>query len=203
MAVLTVSRQFGAGGKTLAEKVAKKLEYSIATEEIVEHLAESAKVSPEKLSSFETEQNFLARPESGIMTPKRFIEHLRDPNRKYMEGALYVKLLGKILPKIAEKDKTIIVGRGAQFILKGVPRVYHVLLLAPEEFRIRFMVDAYDLTIPEARKLIHRQEKRRAALMRLFYHEDYNQPWHYDMTLNMAKLQMDRAVELVCDLLEP
>jgi hypothetical protein len=39
--------------------------------------------------------------------------------------------------------------------------------------------------------------------MKLFHHEDYDQPWHYDLVLNMSKLTMDRAVDLVCDLLAP
>ena len=202
MAVLTISRQFGAGGKTLAEKVAERLGYTIATEEIIEQLAESAKVSPENLPSFEAEQDFLGRPASGVLSPRRFLDHILDPHRNFMEGSLYVKLLHELIPRIAKKDNTIIVGRGAQFILKGAFDVHHVLLVAPEDFRVRFMVDAYDLTLPEARKIVSRQEKRRTALMRLFHQTDYDQPWHYDLVLNMAKLDMSTAVDFVCALIE-
>jgi cytidylate kinase len=120
-----------------------------------------------------------------------------------MDGKLYVKLLGEIVPKLAEKGNTIIVGRGAQFILKGAPDIHHVLLVAEEEDRIRFMIDHYDLNLPDARRIVQRQEKRRNSLMKLFHHEDYDQPWHYDLVLNMSKLTMDRAVDLVCDLLAP
>lgn len=202
MAVLTVSRQFGAGGKTLAEKVAERLGYTIATEQIIEQLAESAEVSPENLPSFEGEQDFLVRPASGVLSPRRFLDHILDPHRNFMEGSLYVKLLYEIIPKIAKTNNTIIVGRGAQFILQGVYNVHHVLLVAPEDFRVRFMVDAYDLTLPEARKIVSRQEKRRTALMRLFNKTDYDQPWHYDIVLNMAKLDMGTAVDFVCALVE-
>jgi cytidylate kinase len=203
MAVLTLSRQFGAGGKTLAERVAERVGYTIATEAIVEQLAESAKVSPEGLPNFEAEHNGPAKPGLGVLSPGRFVDRILDPHRNFMDGKLYVKLLGEIVPKLAEKGNTIIVGRGAQFILKGAPDIHHVLLVAEEEDRIRFMIDHYDLNLPDARRIVQRQEKRRNSLMKLFHHEDYDQPWHYDLVLNMSKLTMDRAVDLVCDLLAP
>jgi cytidylate kinase len=203
MAVLTLSRQFGAGGKTLAERVAERLGYTIATEAIVEHLAESAKVSPEGLPNFEAERDATAKPGTGPLSPGRFIDRILDPHRKFMDGKLYVKLLGEIIPKLAENGNTIIVGRGAQFILKGAPNTHHVLLVAEEEDRIRFMIDHYDLAMPEARSIVQHQEKRRSGLMKLFHHEDYDQPWHYDLVLNTSKLSMDQAVDLVCALVVP
>jgi cytidylate kinase len=203
MAVLTISRQFGAGGKTLADQVAQRLGYTIATEAIVEHLAEKAKVSPDGLPRFEAEQNGAMKPKTGILAPERFIDRVLDPHRNFMDGQLYVKLLGEIIPKLAEKGNTVIVGRGAQFILKGVEGTHHVLLVANEEDRIRFMIDHYDLPHPEARRIVQRQEKRRVSLMRLFHHQDYDQPWHYDLVLNMSKLAMKLAVDLVCDLVVP
>ncbi len=203
MAVLTLSRQFGAGGKTLAERVAKRLGYSIATEAIVEHIAETAKVSAEGLPHFEAEREGPVAPGTGILAPGRFIDWVLDPHRNFMDGKLYVDLLKEIVPKLAEQGNTIIVGRGAQFILKGFDDTHHILMVAAEEDRIRFMIDTYDLPLPEARRIVQRQEKRRNGLMKLFHHEDYDQPWHYDLALNMSKLSMDTAVDLVCELAVP
>ena len=203
MAVLTVSRQFGAGGKTLADRVAERLGYTLATEAIVEHLAEAAKVSTEGLSHFEGEHAGPVKPGTGVLAPGRFIDRILDPHRSFMEGKLYVKLLKEIIPKLAKEGNTIILGRGAQFILKSTPETHHILLVAQQEDRIRFMVDHYDLTLPEARRIVNRQEKRRIGLMRLFHHEDYDQPWHYDLVLNMSKVSMDLAVDMVCDLVVP
>jgi cytidylate kinase len=203
MAVLTVSRQFGAGGKTLADRVAARLGYTLATEAIIEHLAESAKVSPEGLSHFEAEHSGPVKPGTGLLAPGRFIDHILDPHRNFMEGKLYVQLLEEIIPKLAEEGNTVILGRGAQFILKGTADTHHILLVAQQEDRVRFMVDHYNLTLPEANRIVTRQEKRRIGLMRLFHHEDYDQPWHYDLVLNMSKLSMDLAVDMVCDLVVP
>jgi len=200
MAVLTVSRQFGAGGKTLADRVARRLGYTVASEAIIEQLAESARISPKGITDLDTEQGWSSRPASGILAAGRFVERLLHPQRNFMDGQAYVELLHEIVPKIAEGGNTVIVGRGAQFILRDFPETYHVLLVAKETDRIRFMIDHYDLLLPESRRIIRRQARRRQRLMQLFYQDDYDRPWNYDLVLNTSKLRLETAVDMVCGL---
>jgi cytidylate kinase len=120
-----------------------------------------------------------------------------------MDGQLYVTLLGRIIPAIADRNDCIIVGRGAQFILKDRRDSYHVLLVADMSDRIGFMQRTYQLSWEDARRAIVKQEKRRRKLMKLFQAQDYDLPWHYDMVLNMSKLTMESAAELICRLPEP
>ena len=91
----------------------------------------------------------------------------------------------------------IILGRGAQFILNDYQDTTHVLLVAEEKDRIKFIQDHYDLAYDQAREAVIKQGKRRLKLMKLFHSEDYDLPVHYDLVLNMSKMEMDRAVELV------
>jgi cytidylate kinase len=200
MAVLTVSRQFGAGGKTLADRIAQRLGYTVASEAIIEQLAESARISPQGISDLDTEQGWTSPPAAGILAAGRFIERLLHPQRKFMDGQVYLQLLREIVPKLAEAGDTVIVGRGAQFILRGYPDTYHVLLLAGKQDRMRFMVDHYDLLLPQAKRIVRRQDKRRLRLMQLFSEEDFDRPWNYDLVLNMSRLTMEAAVAMVCGL---
>ncbi len=202
MAVLTVSRQFGAGAKTLADRVARRLGYTVASEAIIEHLAESARISPEGITALDAEQGWTSPPASGILAAGRFLERLLRPQRDFMDGQVYVQLLREIVPKIAEGGDTVIVGRGAQFILRGFPGTYHVLLVAKEQDRIRFMVDQYDLLMPQARRIVRRQCRRRQRLMQLFSQDDFDRPWNYDLVLNMSKLTLESATDMVCSLVE-
>ena len=198
MAVLTVSRQFGAGGKTLADRIAQRLGYTVATEAIIEQLAESARISPKGISDLDTEQGWSCPPASGIMAAGRFIERLLHPQRNFMDGQVYLQLLREIVPKIAERGNTVIVGRGAQFILRGFPDTYHILLVAKMPDRIRFMIDHYNLLLPEAKRIVRRQDRRRQRLMQLLYQDDFDRPWNYDLVLNMSKLTMQSAAAMVC-----
>ncbi len=203
MAVITISRQFGAGGKTLAQNVADRLGYKIAHEEIIEKVAEKAKVSADSLRSFEAEARGLLQRATSLLTPNRFIDHVLDPRRNYMDGDLYIDLLRKIIPEIADEGNIVILGRGSQFILMGRPDTVHVLLVANQEDRIRFMREQYDLTESLARDAVRKQGRRREQLMRLFGHGDYDQPIYYDLVINLSKVSIDGAVELVCESVSP
>ncbi len=200
MSVITISRQFGAGGKTLAQKVADKLNYKIAHEEIIEKLAEQAKVSSDVVSAFENEGRGLLKRASYFLTRQRFIDHVMDENRNYMDGEIYIDMLNKIVPEVADEGNMIMLGRGAQFILKGRPDTFHVLLVAERNDRIRFMQEQYGLSPEKAREAVDRQGKRREALMRLFNRGDYDDATHYSMVINQSKMDLDMAAELVSEM---
>ena len=198
MPVITISRQFGAGGKTLTDQLAARLGYGVANEEIIDKLAQSSKLSTDSIRSFEGEEDgeFQVTPSTG------FIRRIFDPSKNFMDEQQYVKLLNRLIPQIADKGNIIILGRGAQFILQDRKDVVHILLLAAEVDRVKFMQAHYDLTPDEARQAVIKQGKRRLKLMKLFNSADYDQPVHYDLVVNMSKLNIDRTVDLICTLIE-
>ncbi|MFZ2041199.1 MAG: cytidylate kinase-like family protein [Desulfobacterales bacterium] len=201
MSVITISRQFGAGGITLGQQLAKKLGYGFIYEEIIEKVAEKAAVSKDWVKSLDkdgggTLSNFMAG-----FVPSRLIDHIFDTQRQYMDEKTYIKLLYQIVPQIAQRDNLVIIGRGAQFILKDYPNTHHVLLIADLAHRINFMMRRYQLSEDAARKAVTKEDVRRRKLLRLFKAVDYDRPEHYDLVLNMGKINIDLAQELVCDLL--
>ncbi len=201
MAVITISRQFGAGGITLGQQLAKKLGYGFIYEEIIEKVAEKEAVSKDWVKSLDkdgggTLSNFMAG-----FVPSRLIDHIFDTQRQYMDEKTYIKLLYQIVPQIAQRDNIVIIGRGAQFILKDYPDTHHVLLIADLAHRINFMMRRYQLTEDAARKAVTKEDLRRRKLLRLFQVADHDRPDHYDLVLNMGKINIDLAQELVCDLL--
>jgi len=202
MAVITISRQFGAGGKTLALKLAETLNYEIAHEQIIEQLAEKAKLSAEGVRAFEVEEEIGSSP-SRVSAASRggFLDRIFDTGRKYMDGQTYLKLLQEIMPKVADGDNIIILGRGAQFILKDHPNTYHLLLVAEYEDRVKFMQQQYEISDQEARQAVAKQGKRRMKLMKLFHSDDYDQPVHYNLVINRSKVSIDQALEIVTELL--
>ena len=202
MAVITISRQYGAGARTIGEKVAKKLKYSFYDNELIQMVAEKARVSEKTVKSFEKEkhgkfQDFI----SGIM-PKRLVDFIRFGKNEMIEEVIYVDHLKNIIRKIAEEDKAVIIGRASQYILKGYENVYHVLVVAERNDRVKFMEENYDLTPFQADQAVTWDDKRRANLYRKFGKTDYELPYHYQLVLNMSKLNVAKAVELICELVK-
>ena len=200
MSVITISRQFGAGGKTLGEMISKQLDYTFVDDEIIQLVAKKAKVSTNWVESIEKEAGGkLLKFMSGVVR-KSFIDRILNNERGYIDEEIYVDLLHKIITQIAEESNAVILGRGGQYILRDREDVFHILLIAEKADRIRFMETHYDLSPSQALQSINREDKRRMNLYRKFGKENYDQPDLYHLVLNMSKLEMDLACDLVCDL---
>ncbi len=200
MPVITISRQFGAGGITLGELVAKKLGYAFYHDEIIEMIAERAKVSEEGVAAIENDyggrlMNFI----SGI-APKSLVETIFDTSKEYMEKDEYINLLSKIMKKIAAEGDAVVVGRGGPHFLQDEENVFHVLIVAEHKDRVKFMREHYDLSPDKAIEAVKKEGNRRKILFRILGVENYDQPDIYHLVLNMSKVDLQLACELICEL---
>ena len=204
MSIITIARQFGAGGKTLGTMVADRLGYTLVDEEVVELIAKEANISPEWVDSVAREtgsEKFVKRMLFKLGPfRKGYVDRAIETDSEYFDGNLYISLLHKILPRIASQDNVIIIGRGGQYILADYPNAYHFLLVADAEYRIKFMMDHYHLDRKQAQVVVNKQSKRRLHLYRYFARTDYDQPSHYHLVFNMRKVSMESAVQAVCKL---
>lgn len=195
MAVITISRQFGAGGRTVGEAIAEKLGYTLIDEDIIEMVAQKANVSPNWVKSIEKEAGgTLLRYISGLRPFKKsYVERLAEHKKGYIDGHIYVDLLHQAIPQIADEGNCVIIGRGGQYILRDREDAYHLLLVADLEYRVKFMEAHYSLSPRQAALIVDKQGKRRKTLFRYFGKEDYDQPYLYHMVLNMSKLSVEKA----------
>lgn len=199
MPVVTVSRQFGAGGRTLGKIVADQLGYSYVDEEIIQMVAARARVSANWVESIEKEAGARLLKYMTRLVPKSFIDMVLD-DRGYIDEEIYVDLLHQIINQLADEGNVVIIGRGSQYILRDRKDTYHILLIADFVDRIKFMEIHYHLSPREASLVVTRQEKRRVNLYRIFGKEDYDQPHLYHMVLNTSKQSPESAAGLVCKL---
>ena len=197
MAVLTLSRQFGAGGFTLGNKLAEILSYNFVDEAVIQLVAEKARVSSDWVRSIEKEAGGKLLKVINALISKSFVDRILADQRGYIDENVYVDTLTEVITKIAEEDNTLILGRGGQYILKGRPNVFHVLLIADLDHRIEFVEKKYQLTRSQATQTVNSEDKKRINLYRKFNKTDYDRPTHYHLTLNMSKLELDKAVALV------
>jgi len=203
MAVITISRQFGAGGRTLGRLVAEKLDYAFVDEEIIQMVAKRAKVSTNWVESIEKEAGGRLLKYITRFVPKSFIDLILDDHRGYIDEEIYVDLLHQIINRLADEGNTVIIGRGSQYILREREDAFHILLVAQQEDRVKFMEENYDLSPKEAALVVSRQDKRRTNLYRKFGKEDYDQPNLYHLVINSSKQDLNMATELVCKLITP
>lgn len=200
MAVITISRQFGAGGITLGKMVAEKLGYTFVDNEIIQMVATDAKVSTTWVESLEKEAGGTLQRLITNLVSKSLVERILSGERGYLDEEIYVDTLRKIITKLAEADNVVIIGRGGQYILKDDPKTIHLLLIGDLEHRVQFMENHYDLTNKQATQAVTLDDRRRVNLYRKFGKEDYDNPDLYHLVLNMSRVELNKARDLVVKL---
>jgi cytidylate kinase len=130
------------------------------------------------------------------------MERPLSDDESYIDGFHYVELLKLIITKIAKDGNAVIVGRGGQYILHDFDDTYHLLLIAKEKDRIKFIENNYRVSDKKAIQIIKRMAKRRANLYSFFDRKDYDDPSIYDLVLNMSLVNTDKAEEIVRELID-
>jgi len=200
MAVITISRQFGAGGRTLGRMIGKKLNYRFLDDLILQEIANQAKVSKKMVISMErTAGSMLSKMISGLLSSD-YIDRMMGEGKGYMDEEVYVQTLYDVMLKLASENDVILTGRGGQYILEDFEGAFHILLVANKKDRIEFMQRHYNLSGTKAEAAVLSGEKRRTNLYKKFGKKDYNEPIHYDLVLNMSRVSLEKAVDLVCNL---
>lgn len=200
MSVITISRQFGAGGKTLGEMVSKKLGYSFVDNEIIQMVAKKAKVSTHWVEFIEKEAGGKLLKFMNMLVSKSRVERVLDDKRGYIDEEIFVGLLNKIIVQVANEGNVVILGRGGQYILRNRDDTCHVLLVAHKKDRIKFMESHYNLSANQALQAVNREDKRRINLYRKLHKEDYDKPDLYHLVLNMSRLSLEKACGFICNL---
>ena len=198
MAVITISRQYGAGGKTLGKMIADELGYEFADSEIISRVAEMANVSTHWVETVENEaggklSRFISR-----MVSKPLVERILKDERGYIDEKIYLDYLVLIIAQIADEGDVVILGRGSQYILDDHPDAFHILMIDEFENRVRFMKENYELSDNRARRVIRGEDKRRKALYQKLGKSDYDDPFLYHLVLNMSKISLEEAQKIVC-----
>lgn len=179
MGIITISRQIGAGETAIAPVVSKKLGWECVDKQILNKEVENTGVKLPYIVHFDER------------VPEKSEE---PPNLKDHE--IYFKALQGIIKEYADKGNVVIVGRGANFILRDYDAL-HYRLIADLPFRIHRVMETRWVNEGPARYIIEENDKDRSAFIRRYFHADWEDPIHYHAVLNTSKLDIDTVVERI------
>lgn len=202
MAVITISRQFGAGGITLGKMIADSLGYTFADSDIIQRVAKEANVSTNWVESFEKEAGSKLSRFISSMVSKRWLERVLADERGYLDEKIYLDYLVLIIAQFADEGNVVILGRGSQYILNDHPDAVHVLLVNEFERRVKFIMEHYEMPRVKAERLVVNEDRRRSNLYKRLGKSDFESPLLYDLVLNMGRLDLETAQAMICNLAE-
>jgi cytidylate kinase len=202
MAVITISRQFGAGGITLGKMVAEKLGYAFADMEIIKMVAEMANVSTDFVETVEKEAGGKFSKIVSRLVSKPLLDRILKDERGYIDEEIYLDYLVLIIAQMADDGNVVILGRGSQYILNDHPDAYHFMLINEFDNRVKFMMEHYNLSQNRATQAVKSEDKRRLNLYRKLHKTDYETPSLYHLVLNMNRISLEKAQDLICGLVQ-
>lgn len=200
MATITISRQFGAGGIALGELIAEKLSYKLYDRRILQLIAKETKVTTRWVEYFDKQIGSKFQRVISSFSEKNRIESISNTANGLLNEKIYLNNLHKIITLIAVKDNAVIIGRGAQYILKDCENVAHILLISNESDRIKYLTEKYEISYEQAAKTVKDEDVRRLNLHRIFNKSDYDKPFNYHLVINMSKVTKQKACDVVCGL---
>lgn len=200
MAVITISRQFGAGGITLGKMIADTLGYTFADSVVLQRVAKEANVSTDWIEAFEKEAGSKISRLISSMVSKRWLDRVLADERGYLDEKIYLDYLVLIIAQFADEGDVVILGRGSQYILDDHPDAVHILLVDEFENRVQFMMERYKMPRKKAERTVFNEDRRRVNLYKRLGKSDYENPQLYHLTLNMGRLDLETSHDMVCKL---
>jgi cytidylate kinase len=184
MAILTISREFRSGGQEVGSAASERMRYDyVGKERILADLRGQGERWINLLNEVDED-----RPSIW----DRFDWEYRGL-MAWMESYIYDR---------AMDDRVVLVGRGANFLLQGIPHALHVRLTAPVEQRIERVMRKDSVNRKNALLLIEKMDNDRASFIRSNFHRDWYDLTAYDMVFNTAVQSFEEITEIVCNALE-
>ena len=188
--VITISRQFGCGGRTIGKMVAEKLGIPCYDQELIEMFANESGYSEEYITQIEEES-----------THRNLFSRLSD--RAWQSSYLQVGLWNsqqRVIRDLADKGPCVIVGRCADYILRDHADCLRVFIHADMEKRAERIVRVYGEREDPPMKRLTDKDKRRKAYYELYTDRNWGDAENYHICLNSGELGFDTCIKILTDL---
>src|SRR6266852_7438281 len=207
MPVVTIGRQFGAGGSTVGEMLAEELHVDLLESRIIDEVAHRLQLPKEEVEA-EDEQpgSLLARllvalgsaSTEPLIPPEATAWNPPNTAPTFDTRKAVLQITQHVIEEAARTGNVVIVGRGGAYILSNFPSAFHVFLRAAEAVRVKTVMARYNIASEEeARRRLKQTDENWTSYIKQVYGHDRNHPGHYDMVLDTGRLGYDATVAAI------
>lgn len=195
--IITISREFGSGGRTIGREVAKRLNIPFYDKELVEQVALESGFAPNYV-----EEHGEHSPSTSRLAYA--FSHQGVPG--IMNGMSTADFLWSIqcgvIHQLVEKGPCVIVGRNADYILKDRPDAFHVFIRADMDFRAARIVRLYGESEKSPQARLQEKDKRRRINYQHYTGRDWGDSENYDLCLNSSKIGIEKCIDIIVSLVQ-
>lgn len=197
--VITIARSYGSGGRKMGRLLAKELGYEYYDREILRIASDESGISEELFRQADEKQRIpLFRIAREVYTG----EVIPPDSDDFISNENLFRYQAKIIRELAATRNCVIVGRCANFILRGRDNVLNVFVTAPVVDCVRRVMETDGLNLEEAEKKIKKIDKRRADYFKYFTGRQWQDAALYDLCLNTGHMSEQKCVDIVCAYME-
>ncbi|MBP5683293.1 MAG: cytidylate kinase family protein [Bacteroidales bacterium] len=174
--VITIARTHGSGGHDIGYMVAQRLGINFYDKEIISETAKKLGLEKEKVQQWDQDTSIrsLGRDEAVFSAQSQII---RD----------------------AAKESCVIIGRCADYVLRGRPFCLNIFIRSDEDYAVTFIRNKDNLAEDQAREVIRIKNKARERHYAHYTGEKWQDPSHYDIVINTAKIGIESAADIICN----
>lgn len=197
--LITISREYGAGGSSVAQLVATELGWRLVDNQLVEEIARRAGVSTEEAElRVERGPTFVERVARAFSasTPETMTPGTVQPPE--LEDARIKEITEQVVAESAG-NHAVLVGRAAVAVIGRREGAFHVKLVASQEYRCGVIAARLGINPAEAERQVRDVDAHRAAYHRRWYQRDWTDPRLYHLVINTGWIGLERAARLIVE----
>jgi cytidylate kinase len=188
--IITISREFGSGGRFVGEEVAKKLGIAYYDKNVINEIAEKSGLSPEYI-----QENAELSPKKGMFA---YALAGRDITGRSVEDMVH-EAQRKVILELAEKASCVIIGRNADYILKDRDDVLNVFIHGNMPEKTQRIIRLYNVDEKKAVKMMADTDKRRMTNYNFYTEQKWGKASNYTLCLNSSQLGYDRCEKIIME----
>lgn len=190
--IITISREFGSGGRLIGKSLAEKLNVPFYDKQLLDMIAEESGFCKEMIEGAQkkAKNSFLYSLASAMGTGEAGPESLSLNERFFLAQFDTIR-------KIADEGSCVIVGRCSDYILRGLPEATHVFIYAEEADKIKRAVEEYGVPEEDVKKMMKDTDKARANYYSYHTGRKWGEHVNYNISIDSGYISVDDIVDLI------
>jgi CMP/dCMP kinase len=207
MTTITISRQFGSGGSKIANQVCEILGYRYFDKRLIAQVATEVGLSEHGVVDY-SEQHYREKPfidrfmqtvfgarTASVPAPRQSWGGLEA----HLDEDWSVELANRAIRSAYEEGNVVIVGRGAQVVLRDKPNVLHVRIQAPMETRVRRLQQTEGVSVEQATRIASEHDRASSRYLDRFFKTRWDDPMLYHLIINTGVWTPELAAAVIAD----
>ena len=195
--IITISREFGSGGRTVGRMVAERLGIPFYDKELVDQIAVESGFAPKFV-----EEHGEHSPGSSLFSYAFAPQGVPGVMNGLSTADFLWNIQCSVILQLAEQGPCVIVGRNADYILKDRPDALHAFVFADIPYRAERIVRRYGESEKTPEQRLNEKDKRRRVNYQHYTGRTWGQSQNYDISLDTGVLGIDQCVDIICRIVE-